>query len=99
MKKIILSLAVVATMLSCDSLKNANTSNLSTAATLLGSLSSNSTVKQISSLFTLLDTNKDAAISTTEAIGTVADNFKVLDADSNSSLNLSELTGLLGLLK
>ncbi|NRD20106.1 hypothetical protein HNV08_08595 [Winogradskyella eckloniae] len=99
MKKIILSLAVVMTLFSCDSVKNVNTSNLSDAATLLSSLSSNSTVQQITTLFGLLDTNKDEAISSTEAIGSVADNFNVLDTDSNSSLNLTELTGLLGLLK
>ncbi|WP_299100069.1 hypothetical protein [uncultured Winogradskyella sp.] len=99
MKKILLSLAVVITIFSCDSVKNVNTSNLSDAATLLGSLSSNSTVQQITTLFGLLDTNKDEAISSTEAIGSVSDNFNVLDTDNNSSLNLTELTGLLSLLK
>ncbi|WP_179338700.1 hypothetical protein [Winogradskyella ludwigii] len=99
MKKTVLSFAVVITMFSCNSVKNVNTSSLTDAATLLSSLSSNSTVQQITSLFSLLDTNNDEAISSTEAIGTVSDNFNVLDTDSNSSLNLSELTGLLGLLK
>ena len=99
MKKTTLSFAVVITMFSCNSVKNVNTSSLTDAATLLSSLSSNSTVQQITSLFSLLDTNNDEAISSTEAIGTVSDNFNVLDTDSNSSLNLSELTGLLSLLK
>ena len=99
MKKTILSFAVVITMFSCNSVKNVNTSSLTDAATLLSSLSSNSTVQQITSLFSLLDTNNDEAISSTEAIGTVSDNFNVLDTDSSSSLNLSELTGLLSLLK
>ena len=99
MKKIVLSLTVIITMFSCNSVKNVNTSTVTDAATLLSSLSSNSTVQQITSLFALLDTNKDEAISSTEAIGTVADNFNVLDTDNNSSLNLNELTGLLALLK
>ncbi|WP_166383809.1 MULTISPECIES: hypothetical protein [unclassified Polaribacter] len=99
MKKILLSLALTATMFSCSSLNNANTSSITQAATLLGSLSSNSTVQQITTLFSLLDTNNDEAISSTEAIGTVSENFNVLDTDNNSSLNLTELTGLLGLLK
>lgn len=99
MKKVLLSLSVVITMFSCDSVKNVNTSNISDAATLLSSLSSNSTVQQISTLFGLLDTNNDEAISSTEAIGSVSDNFNVLDTDNNSSLNLTELTGLLSLLK
>ncbi|QRM90305.1 MULTISPECIES: hypothetical protein [unclassified Lacinutrix] len=99
MKKVVLTLAIAIGLFSCDSVKNVNTSSVSQAATLLGSLSSNSTVQQITSLFSLLDTNNDEAISSTEAIGSVADNFNVLDTDSSSSLNLSELTGLLGLLK
>lgn len=99
MKKVLLTLSVVITMFSCDSVKKVNTSNLSDAATLLSSLSSNSTVQQITTLFGLLDANNDEAISSTEAIGSVSDNFNVLDTDNNSSLNLTELTGLLGLLK
>ena len=99
MKKIALSLALVISVFSCNSLKSMDTSNITQAATLLGSLSSNSTVQQITSLFSLLDANNDEAISTTEAIGSVAENFTTLDEDNNSSLNLTELTGLLGLLK
>jgi Ca2+-binding EF-hand superfamily protein len=99
MKKIALSIVLAATMFSCSSLSNANTSNIKQAATLLGSLSSNSTVQQITNLFTLLDINKDEEISTTEAIGSVAENFKVLDTDNSAGLNLTELTGLLDLLK
>lgn len=99
MKKITLSLVIVLGMTSCDSLKNVNTSKVTSTAALLGSLSSNSTVQQISSLFSLLDTNKDNSISTTEATGSVADNFNVLDTDKSSGLNLTELQGLLALLK
>ncbi|WP_417876001.1 hypothetical protein [Winogradskyella sediminis] len=99
MKKIVLSLAVVFTLLRCNSVKNVNTSSVSQAATLLSSLSSNSTVQQIASLFSLLDTNNDEAICTSEAIGSVADNFNVLDTDNSSTLNLTELTGILNLLK
>ena len=99
MKKIALSVVLVTTMFSCNSVKNVDTTSISQAATLLGSLSSNSTIQQITSLFSLLDTNNDEAISSTEAIGTVSENFNVLDTDNNSSLNLTELTGLLGLLK
>lgn len=99
MKKVVLSLTVVFAMTSCNSVKDLNTSSLTQAASLLSSLSSNSTVQQITSLFNLLDTNKDEAISSTEAIGKVSDNFSTLDTDNNSSLNLTELTGLLGLLK
>ena len=72
---------------------------MSDAATLLSSLSSNSTVQQVASLFSLLDTNNDQAISSTEAIGEVSENFDVLDTDNNASLNLTELEGILGLLK
>ncbi|PQJ72983.1 EF-hand domain-containing protein [Polaribacter butkevichii] len=100
MKKVALSLLLVTTMFSCNSIKNiGSASNIKQAATLLSSLSSNSTVQQISSLFALLDINKDQAISSTEAIGSVAENFNVLDTDSDASLNLTELTGLLALLK
>lgn len=99
MKKVLISFVLVIAMTSCSSVKNMNTSSLTQAATLLGSLSSNSTVQQITSLFSLLDTNKDEEISTTEAIGSVAENFNVLDTDNSAGLNLTELTGLLGLLK
>jgi hypothetical protein len=99
MRKIALSIVLIITMASCDTLKNVNTSSVINAATMLGSLSSNSTVQQITSLFGLLDTNKDNAISSTEAIGSVAENFNILDKDKSSDLNLSELQGLLGLLK
>ena len=100
MKKIALTLVLTVTMFSCNSIQNiGSSSNLKQAATLLGSLSSNSTVQQVSSLFTLLDTNKDETISTTEAIGSVSENFNVLDTDNSTSLNLTELTGLLALLK
>lgn len=97
MKKITLSLVVIIAMSSCNSLKNA--ASISEAATLLSSLNSNSTVQQISSLFGLLDGNNDKTISSSEAIGVVAENFNVLDTDKSSGLNLTELQGLLGLLK
>lgn len=99
MKKIILSLIVAISMFSCDSVKNMDRSNVINAATVLGSMSSNSTVQQVTALFSLLDTNNDEAISSSEAIGSVAENFTTLDTDDNSSLNLTELTGLLDLLK
>lgn len=99
MKKIVLTIALAGTLMSCNSLKKADSSSLTQAAQLLSSLTANSTVQQITSLFSLLDTNNDNGISSKEAIGSVADNFNVLDKDNNSSLNVSELTGLLGLLK
>ncbi len=98
MKKIALLIVIAVSTFSCNSVKNLNTSDAVQAATLLGSLSSNSTVQQVTSLFSLLDTNSDNAISSNEAIGSVSDNFNVLDTDNNSSLNLSEFTGLLKLL-
>jgi len=97
MKKIILALVFAATMISCDSTSGL-TSQASSAASLLGSLSSNSTVQQITTLFNLLDTDNNEAISSSEAIGSVSENFNVLDTNNNSSLNLTELTGLLDLL-
>jgi len=99
MKKTVLSLIVVIAMSSCNSVKNMNTSNIAQATQLLSALTPNSTVKQISNLFTLLDANKDKGISSAEAIGSIADNFKVLDKDSNSNIDVKELSGLLGLLK
>lgn len=92
-------MALAATLMSCNSLNSGTASSMKQASKLLSSLTSNSTVQQITSLFSLLDVNKDEGISSTEAIGAVADNFGVLDKDNNSSLNLNELTGLLGLLK
>lgn len=99
MKKVISTFIIIASIISCNSVKNINTSSMSDAATLLSSLSSNSTVQQVASLFSLLDTNNDQAISSTEAIGEVSENFDVLDTDNNASLNLTELEGILGLLK
>ncbi|MEP2279897.1 hypothetical protein [Maribacter sp.] len=99
MKKVIATFILIASFTSCNSVKNMDTSQVSSAAQLLGSLSSNSTVQQVSSLFSLLDTNNDQAISSSEAIGEVSENFDVLDTDNNSSLNLPELEGILGLLK
>ena len=102
MKKTILLLAMVAAFASCGSTKSV-TDTVSqyggTAASLLSTLSPNSKLADIATLFTLLDTNKDEAISSTEAIGQVADNFNVLDKDKSSGIDLSELGGLLGLLK
>ena len=99
MKKVIATFIIIASITSCNSVKNMNTPSMSDAATLLSSLSSNSTVQQVASLFSLLDTNNDQAISSTEAIGEVSENFDVLDTDNNASLNLTELEGILGLLK
>ncbi|WP_405397078.1 hypothetical protein [Maribacter sp. Asnod2-G09] len=99
MKKVIATFILVASLTSCNSVKNMDTSKVSDAAQLLGSLSSNSTVQQVASLFSLLDTNNDAAISSTEAIGSVAENFDVLDTDNSSNLDVTELQGILALLK
>lgn len=100
MKKGILLLTIVAALTSCHSTKTSGLSqHAGTAVSLLQTLSPNSKLTQIASLFTLLDTNKDKAISSTEAIGQVANNFTTLDKDKNSTLNLAELGGLLGLLK
>ena len=102
MKKTILFLAMIAAFASCSSTKGV-TDTVSqyggTAASLLSTLSPNSKLADIANLFALLDTNKDEAISSTEAIGEVADNFDVLDKDKSSGLDLTELGGLLELLK
>jgi len=94
MKKITLILGIAIGLSSCNSLKNAGTTSVSNAATLLGSLSSNATVQQLASLFSLLDTDGDSLINTSEAIGTVSENFSSLDLDNSSSLNLSEFKNL-----
>lgn len=99
MKKITLSLIVAISMFSCNSVKNMNRSDVINAATVLGSMSSNSTIQQVNALFSLLDTNNDVAISSSEAIGSVAENFTTLDTNDNASLNLTEFKGLLDLLK
>ncbi|KGL63393.1 hypothetical protein [Polaribacter sp. Hel1_85] len=100
MKKILLSLVLMMTLLNCNSIKNIGSpTNIKQAATLLSSLNSNSTEKEISSLFNLLDINKDATIGNTEAIGAIEENFNVLDTDNNFSINLTELKGLLALLE
>ncbi|QCE42907.1 hypothetical protein [Psychroserpens sp. NJDZ02] len=99
MKKVTLSLVIIISLFSCNSVKNMDTSNLSKATVLLSSLNSSSSVQQIVSLFSLLDSNEDKAISTTEAIGSIAEHFMRLDADRNSSLDITELTGLSSLLK
>ena len=99
MKKVIATFILVASLTSCNSVKNMDTSKVSDAAQLLGSLSSNSTVQQVASLFSLLDTNNDKAISSTEAIGSVAENFDVLDTNNSSNLDVTELQGILALLK
>lgn len=99
MKKVIATFILVASLTSCNSVKNMDTSKVSDAAQLLSSLSSNATVQQLASLFSLLDTNNDKAISSSEAIGEVSENFDVLDTDNNSSLNLTELEGILAFLK
>ena len=100
MKKIALSLVLTMTLFNCNSIKNLRSpTNIKQAATLLSSLNSNATAQQISNLFTLLDTNKNEVIDSTEAIRSIEENFKALDTDNSYSLNLTELTGLLTLLK
>lgn len=100
MKNLAISLVIVAGMFSCNSLQGVGGgSTLTSAAQLLGSLSSNSTASQITSLFGLLDSDKNNEISTTEATGSVSDNFSTLDTDNSSSINATELQGLLALLK
>jgi len=100
MKKLAFTaLMAVAFLSSCGS-SSGLTNKVGTAAALIQQLSPNSTAADIANLFTALDTNKDEAISATEAAGTtVADNFNTLDKDNNSLLNLTELGGLLELLK
>lgn len=99
MKKLIISGALLFSVFSCSTLNGTKSSTVSQAATLLSTLSPNSTLGQISSLFTMLDTNGDSLVSKSESIGSVKDNFTQLDKDKNSNLNLNELQGLLGLLK
>jgi len=99
MKKLIISSAVLLSLASCSIFNGAQSSTMSQAATLLSSLSPNSTLGQISSLFTMLDKNGDSLVSKSESIGSVTENFTQLDKDKDSNLNLNELQGLLGLLK
>jgi len=113
MKKIILSAATIAILASCGSTqdasgdatkttekksKNSSLTNMA-ATTLLSSLTKNSSMEDITKLFGLLDLNKDKSIDKKEAQGQVADNFDTLDKDKNGGLNLTELQGLLALLK
>ncbi|HDZ06101.1 hypothetical protein LCGC14_0129310 [marine sediment metagenome] len=99
MKKVVASFILIAALASCNSVKNMDTSKVSDAASMLASLSSNSTVQQVASLFKLLDTNNDDSVSSTEAVGSVAENFETLDTNNNSGLDLTELQGILALLK
>lgn len=99
MKKVAILFVMSVGLFSCSSLNSVNKSGVTTAASLLSTLTPNSSVGQIASLFSLLDTNSDKAISTVEAIGSVAENFNVLDSNKNSLLSLTELEGLLPLLK
>lgn len=102
MKKSILLFAIIIALASCNSTKgitDAVVKNSGTAASLLKTLSPNSNLTEIATLFTALDTNKDKSISTTEAIGSVADNFNILDKDKSKGIDLGELGGLLALLK
>ena len=102
MKKIALSLVLVASLSSCSSTKSTpqlNSSTIATATSLINALTPNSTLGQITNIFNLLDVNKDSALGSTETIGAIADNFNILDKDNSSNLNVTELAGLLKLLK
>jgi Ca2+-binding EF-hand superfamily protein len=99
MRKVAILFVLTISLLSCNSLNIMKESSLTQAVKLLSSLSSNSTVQQVSTLFNLLDINKDSAIGTTEAIGSIEENFSTLDTDNSSNLSLTELQGLLTLLK
>jgi hypothetical protein len=102
MKKTILFLAIAAALASCSNTKTvpATVSQYGeTAASVITTLSPDSKLADIARLFVLLDTNKDKAISITEATGIVADNFGVLDIDKSSGIDLDELGAILGLLK
>ena len=104
MKKVVLSVAVVAMMVSCSGSK-AVTDSVSQyagpAASLITTLSPNSKLSEVAKLFTMLDSNKDEALTKSEVSGVsqITDNFDTLDKDKSSKLNLSELSGLLGMLK
>jgi hypothetical protein len=99
MRKVVILLGLTMSLFSCNSLNIMKPSGLTQAINLLKSLNSNSTEQQVSTLLNLLDVNKDQAIGNTEAIGSIETNFKALDTDHNSKLNLTELQGLLVLLK
>ena len=98
MKIIIILFLLILSIYNCSSFKELNTSNITKAQSLLSTLNANTSIKQISNLFTLLDINKDGTLGITEVIGIVEDQFKVLDTDKNASLNLTELESILNLL-
>jgi len=102
MKKVLLLIATVTLMASCNSSKSVTSSVMEysgTAATLLSTLNPDSKLADIATLFSLLDTNEDESISKVEAIGEVAENFNILDSDEDNGIDLQELSGLLSLLK
>ncbi|MEO9571888.1 MAG: hypothetical protein ABJH82_06780 [Polaribacter sp.] len=99
MKKIAAIILLSLSLFSCNVYNNMTSSNFKQAQTLLSSLSADSSVKQISTLLTLLDTNKNNTLESTETVGAVEENFNLLDTDHNLSLSLEELKGLLPLLK
>jgi Ca2+-binding EF-hand superfamily protein len=101
MKKIILSVSTILLLASCSGTKDASSSSLTNMAAtqLLSTLTKNASMDDITKLFGLLDLNKDKSISKDEAVGDVSSNFDILDKDKNGGLGLSELGGLLGLLK
>ncbi len=101
MKKIILSVLFGLSLASCSGTKDASSSSLTNMAAtqLLSTLTKNASMDDITKLFGLLDLNKDKSISKDEAVGDVSSNFDILDKDKNGGLGLSELGGLLALLK
>lgn len=98
MKKIIIGIVLINSFLSCSTFQKMNISNITKAKSLLETLDSKTPKKEISTLFNLLDINKDGTLGTTEVIGVVEEKFNVLDTDNNTSLNLTELEGILSLL-
>ncbi|SDR96119.1 hypothetical protein SAMN05216503_1525 [Polaribacter sp. KT25b] len=99
MKKVIVLLVLTTSLFSCNSLSIFEPTSLNEATSLLKSLNSDSTLQEVTSIFNLLDINRDSSISTTEAIGLVEENFSILDADKSESLNIKELHGLVKLVK
>ena len=101
MKRIMLTVSVAVLLMSCGSSKEATSSSLTNmaASQLLSTLTSDSSIDEITKLFRLLDTNNDNSITENEAVGDVLANFGVLDTDSSGGIDLAEMAGLLTLLK
>lgn len=98
MKKLALIIVIVLSTFSCNSTKEIYTSNSEYASVLLNSLNSDSSIAEVYYIFKLLDCNKDKAITSLESIGTITENFNVLDTDKNASINFSEFKSVFLLL-